>query len=332
MSRYCNFNLDELGATKFQELCNSLLLKHFSPLIHCMVRPGRDGQCDGRLNGLPVNYTDLINRPFKYKADGKDVLWFFQSKHTQIGDDSRRQRAIVKALEEEISKWEKKELKDCPTHYILLTNVDLLPSTTKELQLLGDSFFTDFHIWHASTIACHINGDIALQKAFYPHRSTSLNLITEDALKQVLTSSNVEKTILTVFQSERNTVRNIEESIKILVEYEINFQKINEAFAKDLKIFNQIQSPPKEWKIYEYSAKKEGVLILSENVTELQKLANKVARNEIQITKWNRHLGEEVCKDDLIIALACDLETELQLKFLLDSIFNYTLIENPASA
>ncbi|MFA6916369.1 MAG: hypothetical protein WC222_08225 [Parachlamydiales bacterium] len=330
MSRYVTFDLDELGSTKFQELCNSLLLKHFSPLIHCMVRPGRDGQCDGRLNGLPVNYSDLINRPFKYKVDGKGVIWFFQAKHTQKEDGLDRQKAVLSAFKKEISDWKKKVLEERPTHYILLTNVNLMESTAKQIQSSGDEFFVHFEIWHEPKISCFINGDEALQKTFYPHRSTSLNLITEDALKQVLTSVNVEKNMLTVSQSERNTVRNIEEFIKILVEYEINFQKINDSFARNLKIFTQTEDPPEEWIIYEYVSKEEGILILSEKITELQKLANKVARNEIQVTKWNRHLGEEICKGEIIIAFACDPEIELQLETLLGSVFNYMPIESLA--
>jgi hypothetical protein len=328
MSHYLQFNLDELGSSKFQELCTSLLLKYFSPLIHCMVRPGRDGQCDGWLKGLPINYSDLINHPFKYKADGKNAIWFFQVKHTQKENGVDRQKAVLNAFKKEISEWKKKALEERPSHYILLTNVNLLPSTAEQIQSLGDDFFTHFDIWHEPKISGFLNGDESLQKAFYPHRSTSLTLTTEISLMEALTRCPAAKNLYATSSSEFDT-RNIEESIQILVEYEISFEIINVSFAKDLRIFTMIDTP-EEWKIYEYSAKGEGILILAENITNLQKLANRVARNEIQVTKWNRHLGEEVHEDDVIIVLACNPEAMLELGFLLDSIFSYTPFENLA--
>jgi len=73
-----SFNLDELSALRFQELSNVLLQNFFSQLITPMVRPGADGGLDGKLEALPINYSDLLNKPFEYQAsDGSDSFWVF---------------------------------------------------------------------------------------------------------------------------------------------------------------------------------------------------------------------------------------------------------------
>ncbi len=334
MSHYVVFNLDELSSSKFQELCNVLLLKYFSELIRCMVRPGRDGQCDGSLDGLPISYSELINTPFKSQSPcGRDVIWFFQAKHTQMGDDTLRQKAILSALKTEIVQWKKRKKEERPTHYILLTNVNLKLAVEQKILSLGKGFFDYFEVWHESKISCFIAGDVAIQKAFYPHRSTSLDLLTKDDLKKLThIMSHVKPTVISaqLVQNFDLDTKDVEGAIRALVEYEIRFQKTNEFFWKQLKITKQSEVLPKEWKSYAHVAKGNGVLVLSENIEELQRFTDKIARNEVHVTIWDGYLGKEVSEGDTIITLACDPGIMGQIAAHLDSIFTIMPSENQA--
>lgn len=333
MSHYVVFNLDELSSLRFQELCNALLLKYFSELLHCMVRPGRDGQCDGRLNCIPIDYSDLLDYPFMCQSiDGKNSLWFFQAKHTQMGDDAPRQRAVLNALKDEIARWKRKKKEERPTHYFLLTNVNLKAANEKLIRKLGKDFFGYFDIWHEPKISCLIAGDLAIQKAFYPNRLTSLEFVSKETLKDFMGEVVVKQEMATS-QPVGNydlDIKDMDDSIRALVDYEIRFQKANVFFEKEFKILTYSQNLPQEWTSYTYKAKGSGILVLSENIEELHRLTDKIARNEVNVTMWDRHLGEEVSEGDTIITLACDSEIEPQLAPHLDSIFTIIPSQNPA--
>jgi hypothetical protein len=325
MSFHVSFNLDELTPLRFQELCNVLLLNYFSQLITPMVRTGRDGQLDGKLDGPPINYSDLLNAPFAYKApDGTDSFWVFQCKHTQRENETDRDADTVKALKSEIAKWEKKERR--PTHYIFMTNVNLKASTIADMDALGKAAFGFFDLWHEPKISGFIANSTALQKTFYPTRSTSLDITVID-LKSLAVTLPAPIAAVTPSAVAAGPPK---DAIRMLAEYEIRFLKTNTSFLETLRVSTEHRDVPEEWKVYTLKSKCEGLLALASDGTSLQWLVDKIVQNNVHVTLWSRFLGEHTEPEDDIATISYNPDVEAELLFHLDRIFECVPGQNNA--
>ncbi len=332
MSRYVVFDLDELTALRFQDLCNALLLKHFSQLIDSMVRPGRDGQCDGKSEMLPVHYADLFKEPLAYRApNGQETLWVFQCKHTQAEDEKSRQNAVLQALQDEIKKWEKKIKR--PTHYILLTNVNLRNSNREKIIDKGRKFFGHFDLWHEPKISGFISDNSAFQKAYFPNRLSNLDIATL-ALAMERAEKVIEKADRQASDDGIDPLKlneyDTKASVQALVDYEIRFYKANQSFSQALQLSETYRKCPNEWTAYSYIAKSDGILTLSENIEGIKWLNSLIARNEVKVEEWSRFLGEEVTRGDIVMVLKCNPDALSQLSVCLDAIFNIISSATPA--
>lgn len=318
------FDLDRLDPLEFQELCNTILQKYFSPLITPFVRAGKDGLIDGMLETDPIRYSNLLDRPLAYKApDGSDTLWIFQCKH--VRNEKNREKTVFNSLKSELAKWKTKTKK--PTHYILLTNVNLKVSDVKGLKELAKDHFTYFEIWHEPKISNFVAGDVALQKAYYPDRSTSLNLSIVN-LDQAQNSirQDIHRTSLSVLEKT-----DPKEALQILVNHELEFIKSNISFLAILKFDKRNVSPPEEWKTLTYLSKENGTLNLnSHNSQSLEWIADKIVGNKLLVTSWQTFLGEDIVKGAKIGTFSYPIELENELFQNLDSLFIYTKYEHLA--
>jgi hypothetical protein len=323
MSFHVTFDLDELTPLRFQELCNVLLLNFFSQMITPMVRTGRDGQMDGKLEGLPVNYSDLINAPFAYKApDGSDSYWVFQCKHTQREKDTDRDKDAIRALKREIDSW--KEKKRRPTHCIFMTNVNLKASSIVEIDAIGKTAFGFFDLWHEPKIAGFVANNVALQKTFYPARSTSLDIHVVD-LKALAVSAPAAASPLSPA-----ALGPPEDAIRTLALYEIAFLTTNASFLETLKVSTERRELPPDWKRCAIRSKCKGVLALAADQTSLRWVADKIATNSLHVTLWSRFLGESTEPNEEIATLAYDPDIESDLLLHIDRIFECTEGQNDA--
>ena len=325
-----SFNLDELTALRFQELCNVLLQNFFSQLITPMVRSGRDSGFDGKLEMLPINYSDLLNRPFEYKSpDGKDSLWVFQCKFTQVGGEDAREKAVVAALKKEIELWKTREKKS--THYIFFTNVNLRPSALEEIETIGRGAFPYFEVWHEPKISGFIANNISLQKTFFPNRATSLDIVMIDIKALANVPVREENTAaLTSSAESKEKLDEPKEAIRQLAEYEIGFLQTNTSFLEKLRVTNDKKDVPDTWKKHTHKSKCDGLLGLATDTKSLQWVIEKITLNEVHITVWQRFLGEKTVQGEELINLAYNPDLEKDLLKHLDQIFECVQGENAA--
>lgn len=294
-----------------------------------MVRSGRDGQLDGKLEFLPINYSDLLSKPLEYIAsDGSDTFWVFQCKHTQMEDDEDRQKAVIKSLSEEVEKWKSKQRK--PTHYIFLTNVNLKRSTLEEVEKQGRAAFPYFEVWHEPKISGFVANNVALQKTFYPTRSTSLDITMVDIKALTVRPTTQPDQSQTVAQTTSSTNPEPADAIRLLAEYEIAFLQTNNDFLEKLKVSGENNVFPDTWKKLTHKSKCSGLLGLSSDLSSLQWLIDKITQNEVIVNFWQRYLGEQTEVDDEIAIISYNPDLEEDLVSHLNKIFECVQGSNEA--
>ena len=328
------FNLDQLVPERFQELCCAILVNHFSPLILPHGRPGRDGGIDAELIGEAfTSYSEIINRPINSTAsDGSKHTWIFQVKHIRQEGKKERQRAIIDAMKKEVEAWKKK--RGCkPTHFFLLTNVNLKMSTKKLLKASGN-YFSYFECWGEEKITSFVNGNVALQNAFFPSFSklivevTKLTAIQEN--QSFIEDTSKLKSKKTKSRSIKVTKASFLSSIRKLVNYEISFLRTNDEFLGHLLYRQDKFKAPKNWIKIEVKSPKNGILILSEDQSALSSLINEVIQCNVGITFWERYLGEETQRGESITTLLCHPEKADLVRAATKKLFKVVQGENTA--
>jgi len=313
LSVYSTFNLDQLVPERFQELCCAILVNNFSPLIEPHVRPGRDGGIDAELiEEAFTSYSEIINRPINSKvSDGSEHIWIFQVKHIRQEREKDRQKTIISAMKNEVSAWKKKRGRK-PTHFILLTNINLKMSTKKSLKALG-KYFSHFECWGEEKIISFVHGNVGFQSAFFPSFSNlSTNIaqltIAIQGNQSFIKDSSKAKSKETRSKPE-NLVRITEalflSSVKKLVDYEISFLRTNEEFFGQLGYQQNEFKAPKDWIKIEVLSPKDGILVLSKGQKVLSNFLNEIIQRNVGIVLWERYLGEETKRDENIATLLC---------------------------
>lgn len=302
---------------------------YFSQLISPMVRPGKDGGLDGKLEMLPINYSDLLNKPFEFKSpDGKESLWVFQCKFTQIGGDDEREQAVLTSLASEIEGWKKRDKK--LTHFIFFTNVNLRPTALEAVEKMGREGFPYFEVWHEPKISGFIANSVALQKTFYPTRVTSLNFASVDLRALIASPASQPAGAMVQGQPKTSPAKEPAEAIRLLAEYEISFLQVNNEFLEKLKVSNDQKSLPENWKKHTHKSKCKGLLGLSSDLSSLQWLIDKITLNDVSINFWHRFLGEQTEPEDEIATLSFNPDLEADLFSHLDRIFECVQGKNEA--
>lgn len=324
MSAYLTFNLDNLTSDKFEELVNAILVNHFSPRVIPYGRPGKDGAIDAKLEGLPSTYGNLLNTPLEIVINNKKKHYYiFQAKHSRLEGYKERAKYIIKALKGEIKKLSTKRKK--PTHYYLLTNINLRVSTRTHLEKLGKAF-SYFECWDEAKINSFISGDIAIQRAFFPvdsiDRQLSSTLIEFKKIakvfnKEVSSRKNLSTRIKTIGQP--NSVKN---SIRQLVEFELSFTKTTEALCQRFWIGKSPKDIPKEWVRIKIKAKKTGLVTLSKNRKYLDQFIDEINSKNVIILTWDRYIGEQVGRGDILLNFSCHPERKNDLNKIKDKIFD----------
>jgi hypothetical protein len=312
MSVYSSFDFDLLTPERFQELCNAILVNHFSQLIEPHGRPGRDGGSDADLTGEPISYREFLGRPLPSQAlDGTARLWIFQHKHIREEGDKNRQRAIVAALRKEVSRWRATRRKR-PTHYYLLTNVNLKRSTTTALKKEG-KLFARFEVWGEAKLAAFVAGSAPLQNAFFPglgkvNETLSKLLDGVERLGRVTDNPPREhgrRSRPTRRRSGKATSDIYLAAIDKLVEYEVSFLRMNEAFIGQLQWPNTDAKVPADWRRIVIKSPKSGLLTLSHDRRALSAVVTEFQQRNAAIVLWERYIGEQTDRGDVVVTVSC---------------------------